>query len=689
MSTDPQKSEQPQPIAPAAFSPRADVAEKPGLQVGPLQIVLAVVLLLFAIALWFLFTARSILITTEPAFAAIDIDGGLKLKLGERYLLRSGDYTLTATASGYYPLQQEVSVTDADNQSYMLTLRRLPGKLSFNTQPEGAEVLIDGEVIGITPLQQQAVDAGERELRLLSERYLPYRDMIDVTGMEVAQSYAIELEPAWANIALSSIPIGATVLVDGEERGTTPALLEILQGEHLVELRMPQFSSWQQTLSVSASVHQNLEPVELLPAEGLLELSSQPNGANVTVDGEFQGQTPLSLSLEPGGNRRISVFKPGYKRATRQIALAPEEIRQLTLKLQPLLGDVRVSVRPADAEVLVNGKAVGRGGQTLSLPAFEQTLEIRAAGYRSYRQRFTPRPGFEQVIPVTLLTEAEAILASLEPVITSPGGQTLKLFTPSDFTMGASRRVPGRRANETLHPVSLTRLFYLGTHEVTNRQFRAFRPDHNSGLIEGNSLNRAEQPVASVSWEEAALYCNWLSEQEGLPLFYKTLNGRVIGFDANSHGYRLPSEAEWAWAARIKGDTLLKYPWGENFPPPSVVENYADTSSSYLTGRFVRGYNDGNPASATVGSFTPNHNGLYDIGGNVAEWTHDIYTIPEPSDTPVKDPLGEQTGSNNVIRGASWAHGTITELRLSFRDYGQRARDDVGFRIARFAEPAQ
>jgi formylglycine-generating enzyme required for sulfatase activity len=191
-----------------------------------------------------------------------------------------------------------------------------------------------------------------------------------------------------------------------------------------------------------------------------------------------------------------------------------------------------------------------------------------------------------------------------------------------------------------------------------------------------------------VGWEDAARYCNWLSEKEGLPPFYRVQGSSIIGFDPDSHGYRLPTEAEWAWAARVKGDELLKYPWGGNYPPPDVVENYADTTSAYITGRIVSNYNDGNAVAAPTGSFRANHQGLYDMGGNVAEWVHDVYGLPDDSGVPQADPLGAQIGNNYVIRGASWAHGTVTELRLSFRDYGQRGRDDVGFRIARFAEEA-
>jgi formylglycine-generating enzyme required for sulfatase activity len=90
--------------------------------------------------------------------------------------------------------------------------------------------------------------------------------------------------------------------------------------------------------------------------------------------------------------------------------------------------------------------------------------------------------------------------------------------------------------------------------------------------------------------------------------------------------------------------------------------------------------------SATVASFPANHHGLHDLGGNVAEWVHDVYQIPAANVPAETDPLGPQSGDNYVIRGASWAMSRMSELRLPFRDYGQAGRDDVGFRIARYAE---
>jgi len=88
-----------------------------------------------------------------------------------------------------------------------------------------------------------------------------------------------------------------------------------------------------------------------------------------------------------------------------------------------------------------------------------------------------------------------------------------------------------------------------------------------------------------------------------------------------------------------------------------------------------------------VGSFAPNSNGFFDMGGNAAEWVHDYYGSSGQIGTAMEtDPLGPVQGTYHVIRGSSWAHGTITELRLSFRDYNNESRDDVGFRVARYLE---
>jgi formylglycine-generating enzyme required for sulfatase activity len=678
-------------IAPSAFQPLSEQgpAEAPARQ--PRRMIPIAIGVVFVVIMAFLLTARSLEIKIiAEGEAEISISGGLYLPFGERYLLRQGDYEITALAQGYHPLTTAATVADEDNQVLELVLRPLPGLISFSSQPPGARVIIDEEVVGRTPLADQLVEAGSHTLRIEADRYLPAVQVLEVTGRNLPQQLTVELAPAWALVDIASQPAGASILTDGEAVGSTPAQVEILQGEHQLILQKNGFADWQQDLVITAGVAQDLGTVILTPASGVLNLSSTPSGANVTVDGEFQGKTPLELEMSPGRGHRISVFKPGYRRHSSSIEMSAGEVSSKAIRLTAQLGEVRFNIAPAQAILRVNGKPRGAGSQTLSLPAFEQSIEVALEGHATVRQRITPRPGLQQVVNVSLQTERESRLSRLKPELTTALGQTLLLFNPAEnngeFTMGASRREPGRRANEVLHPVALTRMFYLQTTEVTNAQFRLFQAAHNSGQIDSNSLNREHQPAVQVSWQQAAQFCNWLSEREGLPPFYRQTNGIVTGFNSAATGYRLPSEAEWAWAARVDGEELLKFPWGESFPPTDPVENYADNTSAYVTGVVLNGYTDGHVVTATVASLTPNHRKLYDMGGNVAEWVNDVYTIPPANGATQTDPLGAQSGDNYVLRGASWTKSKISELRLSHRDYGQAGRDDVGFRLARYAE---
>ena len=153
-------------------------------------------------------------------------------------------------------------------------------------------------------------------------------------------------------------------------------------------------------------------------------------------------------------------------------------------------------------------------------------------------------------------------------------------------------------------------------------------------------------------------------------------------------GFRLPSEAEWAYVARRHTHQAeQRYPWRGSFPPTGVTGNFADVSIADTLANTVPDYNDGHRVAAAVGSYRPRPAGFYDLGGNVAEWMHDYYRVyPGEADKLVSDPLGPSSGDHHVVRDSSWRQGTITELRLSYRDYSRVPRPDLGFRIARYAE---
>lgn len=639
-------------------------------------------------AAWFVLTARSVFVEVEPITAQIEIAGGLNFRLGQRYLLRTGSYQITLTNPGYHDTQTQLLVGEQQSQNHPFVMRKLPGIVTVNTSNlTDARVQIDGVDIGVTPLVDVPIEPGPHQLTLVKDRYLEYSTAITIEGREQAQSFEARLEPAWAIVSLSTSPSGAEVLVDGEVVGTTPLNAEILQGQHNLVLKLAGHKAWQDDYDVLAGVDFAIPPVTLEPADGLVFIRSNPTEASVTIDGEFAGLTPLEVALTPNQNHELTFFKNGYHSSKSNIRTQPNQERELNVALEPVLASVSVRSNPEDAQLYVNGEPRGLANQTIELMAASQLIEIRKDGYVPYTTQFTSRPGLDQEIRVTLKSLEQARVEQIRPVLTSAAGQTLKLFYPGAFTMGASRREAGRRPNESLRDIKLEKPFYLSLHEVTNAQYRLFDAEHSSGTVNGLTLDNEGQPVVQVNWEQAAKYCNWLSAQESLPPFYQIEGDAVVGFNADSHGYRLPTEAEWEWSARTDGSgAVRKFPWGEQLPPPEKAGNFADVTSRNYLGQVLFDYDDGHLATAAIGSFSANQYGLFDMAGNAAEWVHDYYGALGAIGGVEIDPLGPTEGQFHTIRGSSWAHGSITELRLSFRDFGEEPRDDVGFRVARYLE---
>ncbi len=642
-----------------------------------------------ALVLLFLFSARSVELSFTPPAATVALSGGPAFAFGGIHLLLQDTYRLRAERVGHHPLDRRIEVGPHRDQAFGFQFVPLPGLLTIQSDPPGASVSVDGRPLGATPLFETPVPAGGRLFHFTHPRHQPLDLHVEVTGKEQPQQIQAELAPNWGDIHTTTEPPGARILVDGADTGLlTPAVVEILAGEHRVALALDGHETRRQRLLVSAGESRSLGPVKLKKADAILRVHTRPSGAGVTIDDQYQGDAPLSASLQSGRRYRVQVFKAGFGVRSAQVALDAGEARTLSLHLEQLIGAVAVAATPTEAQLYVDGQLIGAAKGTLQLPARPHRLRIAAPGHADYRTEVRPRPGLTLEVKADLMTLAEARMAALKPQISTSQGQPLKLLQPSPVTLGASRRSPGRRANETLREVQLTRLFYLGVKEVSNAEFRAFASGHDSGAYEDQTLNKDDQPAANLGWREAALYCNWLSRQENLPLFYAEEFGKVTGFDANAIGYRLPTEAEWAWAARTRpgASALLRFPWGDALPPPDRHGNYADRSAGHLVGRIIFGYNDNYAVAAPVGTFKANAKGFFDLGGNVAEWVNDYYQHPVPEGT---GPLGPDSGEYHVIRGSSWMHGTVTDLRLSFRDYGIEGRRDVGFRIARFAEAEQ
>lgn len=680
-------------IVPIDFSPPDPKKARAPLQLGWPHALIVGFLLVAGGAGWFVLRAKSVYVQATPLTASVEIQSGFALQLGERYLMLPGDYDVLVSNEGYYDDQLTVTVDDRQAQNYPVDLRELPGFVTIaangvNGEISGASVELNGVEVGRTPMSDFELEPGDYELVVSADRYQPSLQQISVPGRSAKSEFGATLTPAWGEVSFATEPAGAEVLIDGQLLGSTPYSAEILQGQHEVTLKLSGHKAWQQRLDVVAGQSQALPQVALERADGLVFIRSQPSGANVTINGEFRGQTPVEVALGPGRTHEVSFFRSGFSPASRSLETRPDEEQNITVALVPITSSVSIVATPADADLYVDGEFKGKASQTLELLATSQVIEIRQEGYVPYTGTFTSRPGLEQELRITLKSVEEARLDAIKPVITTVAGQSLKLLYPGQFTMGASRREAGRRANEDLREVRLEKPFYLSLQEVSNAQFKRFQADHSSGVLQGRTLDLDNQPVVQVSWTDAALYCNWLSEQEGLPLFYEVADGEVTGFNPDATGYRLPTEAEWEWAARTDGSgNVLRYPWGEQLPPPEGAGNFADMSVSVFMGQFISGYNDTFMGTAPVGQFQVNAQGMYDMAGNVSEWVHDYYGSQITLGTSVEvDPLGPESGAYHTIKGSSWAHSNVTEMRLSYRDFSDTARNDLGFRIARYLE---
>jgi len=251
------------------------------------------------------------------------------------------------------------------------------------------------------------------------------------------------------------------------------------------------------------------------------------------------------------------------------------------------------------------------------------------------------------------------------------GSSDFVVIAPGSFLMGSPANEEGRLWDETQHRVTLTRGFFLQTTPVTQAQWQSLMGNNPSHFV--NTTDAANCPVEQVSWYDALAYCNALSAREGLqPCYDLSLftgspgTGTYHGpddlvFDLGSLGYRLPTEAEWEYAARA-GTSAARY---------GALKDIA--------------WHHDNSGSKThrVGTLAANAWGLYDLLGNVWEWTWDWDGDYPASAT---DPVGPKTGSNRVIRGGFWfsdAQGARAACRCN-NSPGWRD-NSFGFRLSRSA----
>ena len=471
-----------------------------------------------------LFTSKSIQFEVQPGPPdQMSVEGGwFKLPFGDRTLMRQGRYTVHVSKAGYFDVSQDFDVDESPSRTVLVELRKLPGELNIIVDPVvDAIVTVDDTRVGRTPYGPIELEPGTHAVTVTAERFLPYAQRLSVPGLGKYQQLEVQLVPLWADVEVSSNPPGAAVFQGTVQIGETPMILELMEGTHSLSLIRDGFKAWDGTIETVANEDQVLPTVQLEPANAQLQVNSIPRGANVTVNGRYRGQSPVTIDLSPDINYEIGLSKAGYGTTVRRIRLQAAAAEEITVDLTARVGEVTVAALPGDATIFVDGRARGTGTVTLNLSSAPHRLEVKRDGYQTFSRSVTPRPGYPQNIPVRLLSDAQIAAQSIASTITTSQGQVLRRVESGGFTMGTSRAEQGRRANEVIVPVLLTRPYYIGTKEVSNREFRRFRENHDSRGDLHLSLAGDLNPVVNVAWEDAVEYCNWLSTQEGLDLAYK------------------------------------------------------------------------------------------------------------------------------------------------------------------------
>jgi formylglycine-generating enzyme required for sulfatase activity len=359
-----------------------------------------------------------------------------------------------------------------------------------------------------------------------------------------------------------------------------------------------------------------------------LLIATEPPDADITVDAVGKGRSPVFLEGMKEGDAKTITARRGTMAAHQEIRLEAG-LNEVLLTLEQEIGNLFIQTVEKEAEVYLDGTLVGRVGNGLlrGMAAGGHEVELRLPLKRAMQHVEIPKDATARMVP-----EFEMVFSI--PMTVVEGGT---------FRMGSTEHSD----EKPVHSVTVDS-FSMGTYLITQDVYQQVTGGNPSNW-KGGRL-----PVEQVSWFDAVEFCNALSRKDGLEEVY-TIKGETVTCDWDKRGYRLPTEAEWEYAAR-GGKLSRGYTYAGSNTAGDVV------------------WYDGNSKKETheVGTKQANELGLYDMSGNVWEWCWDWYDREYYGTSPATNPHGPQTGS----RGAGYVR---VAGRLS--DVPSDRLIDRGFRV--------
>ncbi len=510
--------------------------------------------------------------------------------------------------------------------------------LTLTIEPANAEVYINGNMIDVDSegVATASLPYGTHQYEVSAKMYK--REVGNITiSSEASTEKVIKLQPDYSILNINSNPQGATVYIDDEKAGTTPVTTKpISAGEHSLQFRMSMYKTKTVTHNVQSGGGTQTITETLQPNFSTVTITA-PNQSEIYINNEKKGVGSWSGKLN-AGDYIVEARKESHHSTKTAINVKVGENINKTLEAPiPRYGVLDLQTSPAKASVMIDGKEMGVTPQIIkNILIGKRSITLKKEGYETLTKNVTIEEGKVQPEKLTLQKKTEQ-----QPIaVTQPkeNKTTTKDFTETinglnlqmvyveggTFTMGATPE-QGSEAydyEKPAHKVTLSS-YYIGKFEVTQAQWRAIMGKTPSSFIGDNN------PVERVSWNEAQEFCQKLS----------TLTGKK---------YRLPTEAEWEYAAR--GGNKSK---GYKYSGSNTIGDVAWYTSN--SGRKTH----------PVGQKQPNELGIYDMSGNLWEWCYDWKG--SYSSSPQTNPTGPTSGSTRVFRGGSWEY-TAKICRVAYRD---------------------
>ena len=494
---------------------------------------------------------------------------------------------------------------------------------------------------------------GAKEIRIKPTHYKPlyvYFPNFGINGVEGKRTYILDLEAeklsgnqpidAGGNFyAISVQPKTAMLWIDGVPQevssdGEYSAMLAY--GSHTYKVEAGGYISKSGNFTIGKG---DMSPisVSLVSALATLSVSCPTPAVSLYVDKKSVGSLPWNGNLKEGMHL-LEVRKDGYRSQQKTIQLAQQQKLDVAFDaLSAIQGNLSVNFKPFGSDVYVDGVKVGQSPRVFNgVLVGNHNVEIRKSGYATSRQTVTISEGQTASISGSLTSSTSSSSANtLSSSASSLSGNALTIpvkngisiemvkVEAGSFNMGATPEMINPDTDEKpVHRVTLTNDYYIGKYEVTQALWQAVMGS-NPSHFKGDDL-----PVEQVSWNDCQDFISKLNAMTG-------------------KRFRLPSEAEWEYAAR-GGKKSRGYQY----------------SGSNTLGDVA--WYEGNSGSKThaVGTKQPNELGIYDMTGNVYEWCQDWYG--SYSSSPQTNPIGVVSGSRRVRRGGCWCY-SARDCRTSYR----------------------